>query len=563
MPVKDGKHRRKLAARAGAGESARSALSFLERRSHILALALTLIASVRIVSTYSVFSHTMDEPAHIACGMEYLDKGVYNLEPQHPPLSRLAAALGPYLAGIRSSGFLDHGPFEMNDEGLAVLYHEHRYDRNLALARLGILPFFWVACFVIYQWGRRWFDPVIAVAALFLFSFLPPVLAHAGLATTDMALTAFLAAALLAALNWVRQPGPRTAVWFGAAGGFAVLSKFSALAFFPAAAAAALVWFLVRERPGFAWLWSAVRARLATLGLAALVACVVVWAGYRFSFGQPDFGGIPLPAPEFFNGVRQLMKHNSEGHMSYLLGRFSLTGFWYYYPVALAVKTPLGFLLLLGTGLALACRKRADAQGAWLPLALATGILLAAAFSRINIGVRHILPVYMGFSLVSAAAAVRLLREAPARKWVRYGLLAAAVWFAASSVASHPDYLAYYNEFVGSEPERVLADSDLDWGQDAKRLSVRLRELGAARVAFAPFAVADFVKEHGFPPAFDLNPSYPSPGWNAVSISAWKVARFGLFSQHPEATFWPDRVKPTERVGKSILLYYFPERPVR
>jgi 4-amino-4-deoxy-L-arabinose transferase-like glycosyltransferase len=563
MPVKDGRHRRKPSAKAEAGDSAQAAFSFIGRRSHILALALTLIATGRIVATYPVFSHTFDEPAHIACGMEYLDKGVYKLEPQHPPLSRVAVALGPYLAGIRSSGFLDHGPFELNDEGLTVLYHEHRYDRNLALARLGALPFFWVACGVIYLWGRRWFDPVTAVAALFLFSFLPPVLAHAGLATTDMALTAFLGAAFLAGLNWLREPGLRTAVWFGAAGGMAALSKFSALVFFPAAAAAAVVWFLVRERPGFAWLWSAVRARLATFGLAALVTCVVVWAGYRFSFGKPDIGGLPLPAPEFFNGIRQLMKHNSEGHMSYLLGRFSLSGFWYYYPVVMAVKTPLGFLVLLGAGLALVGRKRQDAQGAWLPLALASGILLAAACSRINIGVRHILPVYMAFSLVAAAAAVRLLKGAPARRWVGYGLLAAAVWFAASSMASHPDYLAYTNELAGSEPEKVLADSDLDWGQDAKRLAVRLRELGASRVAFAPFAVADFVKEHGFPPAFDLNPSYPSPGWNAVSISAWKVARFGLFSEHPEATFWPDRVKPTERVGKSILLYYFPEHPVR
>jgi hypothetical protein len=527
----------------------------------MLALALTLIASLRIVSTYWVFSHTFDEPAHIACGIEYLDKGVYKLEPQHPPLSRVAVALGPYLAGIRCSGFLDHGLFEMNDEGLTVLYHEHRYDRNLALARVGILPFFWVACFVIYQWGRRWFDPAIAVAALFLFSFLPPVLGHAALATTDMALTAMLGAALLTALNWVRQPNPRTALWFGAAGGLAVLSKFSALAFFPAAMAAALAWFLLRERPGLAWLWNAVRSRLATLALAALVACMVVWAGYRFSFGKPDLGGMPLPAPEFLNGIRQLLKHNAEGHMSYMLGSFSLTGFWYYYPVVLAVKTPLGFLLLLGAGLALAGRKRTDVQGAWLPLAIAAGILLAAACSRINIGVRHILPVYMAFSLVAAAVAVRLLREAPARKWVRYGLLAAAVWFAASSLASHPDYLAYTNELAGSEPEKVLADSDLDWGQDAKRLAVRLHELGADRVYFAPFAVADFVKEHGFPPAFDLNPHYPSPGWNAVSISAWKVERFGLFSEHPETTFWPDRVKPTERVGKSILLYYFAERP--
>ena len=157
----------------------------------------------------------------------------------------------------------------------------------------------------------------------------------------------------------------------------------------------------------------------------------------------------------------------------------------------------------------------------------------------------------MAFSLVSAAAAVRLLREGPgAEVGVRYGLLAAGVWFAASSVASHPDYLAYYNELVGSEPERALADSDLDWGQDANRLAARLRELGAARVTFAPFAVADFVKEQGFPPAFEMNPSYPAPGWNAVSISAWKVERFGLL-EHPEATFWPDRVKP-DPAGRQV-----------
>ncbi len=66
-----------------------------------LAWALILIATVRIVATYSVFSYTSDEPAHVASGVEWLANGAYTWEPQHPPLARVAAAVGPYLIGAR------------------------------------------------------------------------------------------------------------------------------------------------------------------------------------------------------------------------------------------------------------------------------------------------------------------------------------------------------------------------------------------------------------------------------------------------------------------------------
>ena len=80
----------------------------------------------------------------------------------------------------------------MTREGLKILYSGHRYYLTLALARLGTLPFFWVACAVVYEWGRRFLNRTVAAATIFLFSFLPPILAHAALATTDMALVAFL-----------------------------------------------------------------------------------------------------------------------------------------------------------------------------------------------------------------------------------------------------------------------------------------------------------------------------------------------------------------------------------
>jgi hypothetical protein len=532
-----------------------SAEGFLERHGRIIAVALVLLASIRIIATYTVFSHTYDEPAHIACGMEWLDKGVYKWEPQHPPLARVATALGPYLLGTRCQNTPNLKLASMTTEGLAIFYSGHHYDLTLTLARLGILPFFWIACLVVYWWGRRYFTPPVAVAAVFLFSFLPPVLAHAGLATTDMALTAFLGAAFVSALIWVEHPTLGHAALFGASTGLAMLSKFSTLVFFPAGVGLALVWYYITERPKLSWLLDAARKRVASLGLAVLVACLLIWAGYRFSFAK-------VPAPELFQGIQDVMRHNAEGHPSFLLGERSNAGFWYFYPVVLAVKTPIAFLLLAAAGVAFAVGKREWFRRAGPPLAFSAGILLVGLFTHINIGVRHILPVYIGLSVLAAAAAMHLLELGRARKWIVAALAALVVWLAASSLLSHPDYLAYFNEFAGGEPQNILVDSDLDWGQDIKRLSTRLHEAGARQLTWVPLQVTDFEKEFGFPPIDTrMDVVNPSPGWNAVSMTVLKQRRLGLWDSYPGVTVWPDRIKPTEKVGKSTWLWYFPPEP--
>jgi 4-amino-4-deoxy-L-arabinose transferase-like glycosyltransferase len=518
----------------------------LERRGGILAVVLVLVASLRIAATYTVFNHTGDEPAHIACGMEWLDRHVYLYEPQHPPLARIAAALGPYAAGIRSQGTPGTGLAAESFEGAKILYRDHHYDLTLALARLGILPFFWVACLTIYCWGKRYYGGAVGLIALFFFSFLPPVLAHAGLATTDMALTAFLGAAYVAALWWAERPTWRRGLLFGAATGLAVISKFSSLVFFPVALAMALTGYLVFNRPAASTLMRSVRERLPSFGLAVATGALVILVVYRFSLSA------------FLTGIRAVIAHNAEGHPTYLLGRHSNNGFWYFYPVVLAVKTPLALLILLGLALWWMCREPGRARREWPLLALTAGILLVGLFSRINIGVRHILPVYFGFSLLAATAVRELIERARTRSWMRPALGILLVWFGVASLWCHPDYLAYTNELAQSAPEKVLADSDLDWGQDMKRLSARLRQAGAAQVTFDPTILADFEGELGFPRVLPANPLRPSPGWNAVSLSWWKTRRFGLLDTHPEAVLWPDRVPPGERVGKGVMLWYFP-----
>jgi 4-amino-4-deoxy-L-arabinose transferase-like glycosyltransferase len=514
-------------------------VSWLHRHAIAAFVLLLAMGTARIVATYDVFNHTIDEPAHIACGMEWLDKGVYHYEPQHPPLARIAAALGPYLAGIRS-----YGRPTIYNEGAAILYRDNHYDRNLALARLGILPFFWIASLVVFVWARRYFGELTAVLAALLFTMLPPMLAHAGLATTDMALTAFTGAAFLAALFWIERPTVLHSALFGVCTGLAVLSKFSALPFLPAAIATALLWYIAVEKPRFRTLLAAAARRALPFGFAVVAASLVIAAGYRFSLH------------ELWAGVEQVMAHNRQGHPAYLLGSVSDSGWWYYYLVVLAVKTPLPFFVLLLFGV-----RHAD-RGLRLALAFALGILLVScSVSRINIGVRHVLPVYIGFSIVAAVGAARLLEMARAqRKWAGWTLAALLCWLVATSAFTHPDYLPYFNALAGDEPEKIVVDSDLDWGQDMKRLGKRLQEAGARQVAFHPFIVAYLEAAHSFPPIQPMDPENPSPGWNAVSLTMLKATRLGLFRERPEIRLWPEQIKPTERVGKGVLLWHFPPR---
>lgn len=526
--------------------------AWLSRHSVAVFLALVLLGSARIVSTYAVFSHTFDEPAHIACGMEWLKRGVYRYEPQHPPLARVAAAIGPALAGGTA-----HGNPGKWAEGLAILYDGAHYDRTLALARLGILPFFWLACLVVYLWGRKYLGEPGAALAVLIFTLLPPILAHAGLATTDMAVTALVGAAFLAAMHWCERPSLGRSLVFGASVGLAVLSKFSALAFIPVSLSGALLCHLIVDRPAIGALRSAARARLPTLFLAALTAFYVVWAGYRFSFGHVAFTALRLPFPEFYAGVQEVVHHNRDGApYAYLLGRQNDSGWWYYYFVVLAVKTPLAFFGLLAAGTVAAVRRR-FARGLWLALAFSGSILLFCLFSRINLGVRHVLVLYIGFSVVAAAGVAALLERA--RQW-RAGAWIAGILLlslAASSVLAHPDYLAYFNVLAGAEPERILVDSDLDWGQDLKRLGVRLRQLGVRELAFSPYFPVD-LQAQGFPPVTPSDPWQPAPGWNAMSVTVLHLMVAETRNKRPDLHLWAEGIKPTEKVGKGMLLWYFP-----
>ena len=143
--------------------------------------------------------------------------------------------------------------------------------------------------------------------------------------------------------------------------------------------------------------------------VAAGVAVVLIWAGYFFSFGKAADFSFPVPAPELFNGIDEVRKHNSTGHLTYMLGAENTTGWPQFYLVGLAVKTPLPILALAILGLVLLFSRNRFGTRGWIAPSVVLGILIfSSLFSQIRIGTRHILPVFVAFGIAGGCAATWL-----------------------------------------------------------------------------------------------------------------------------------------------------------
>ncbi len=574
------------------------------------ALALIiLIACVLATGCWRVYSNTWDEPEHLAAGIELLDRGKYEYDTEHPPLARVFLAIGPYLAGAHSYGT---PPPEGTPEGLHILYAKGAYWRDLTLARLGMLPFLALLLVSTWLWARRLLPSEgAAILAVVLLVSVPPVLGQAALASLDVAAAATTLLALYALECWIVSARRSTAMLFGLAAGFAVVTKFSsvpfigvslivlALAHWAAAARAGLAEAVHAgyeplpaaplPRSGLSSLvvtpladaasW---RTRTAGLALVALASLVPVWIAYgprvadpagvafRFNWavsyllsqhGAAHAIGVllshlwlPRELKDLMNGIVAVKAHNDSGHLSYLLGRVRLTGWWYFYLVALAVKTPIPLLIAGPVGLAWLATLGWRRRDSWAlaPLALVVAILVfASAVSRINIGIRHILIVYPFFALGGAYLTVRTWRTLhlqELRVSAAAALLAVLLWQLSTLWRAYPDYLPYFNEAV-VRPGRVLVDSDLDWGQDLHRLELRAAQLHIGHLNLAYRGTADLRREP-LPPVHILPPGERVTGWVAVS----ELARTRNLTDYA----WLDAYRPIERVGKTIDLYYVP-----
>ena len=384
------------------------------------------------------------------------------------------------------------------------------FGQALSLARIGN-QLFW---FLLLAYGCRLARAVggpwagrLAVAALAVE---PNLLAHAGLATTDVAI-----AACLFVFCFHYRMG-RDGSWLPRVGipavcyGLAILAKASGLVFVPICVLAIEVerqWRLSQAADWRGRARDTIRGLIArsflrdcfVMGALALI-LTYAWCGsdwlphpkiVGFARGLPESAAKPTLvwlAEHFaiFNnagvGLLYQIQHNMRGHGAFLMGSTTPAAFWYYFPVALSMKVAAPYLLAIPLLILFARRSMFN----WACAASAM-LLVFSINCRVQIGVRMQLPL-IALGVVGLAAAINQVCAALAmrRRTIAAVVACSAIgWTAASEMRVWPDGLCYINELWGgpANGEWLLSDSNYDWGQGLKELDQWQRDRGIPEMA--------------------------------------------------------------------------------
>ncbi len=471
----------------------------------LVALLSLLLGAIRWAQ--GAMAPTYDEQNHVTRGLAILRTGDWRLSLHHPPVANVLEALPVAWRGW--DGFSTAHPswrtLAIWPIARATVWHHPAHGvRLIQTARGPVLAFTLLFAVVVFAWARELFGPWGGLLALSVVVLDPAVLAHGGLATTDMPVAAtMLLACYLLWRGW-RQPTRWRLLGAGVAMGIALGTKFSALAILPMSLL--LVLLTPAPVPAPTAPRRDGRAVVRVLFLVWGIAALTVWGLYGFAvepLGKKP--GVPLPttaswierspvpALQYFRGVRTVLLEKTR-HSAYLLGTTSETGhnWWYYTLVVLGVKTPLPTLLLwLGFGIVLlhpTARRHLGLATPALPAlggALACFLALAVISGAMNQGIRHLLPLTGLLAILVGAWAPLAQRSGVLRAGVLL-LVGLQAW---SVLRVGPDFLAYFNEAAGGPQDgwRVLVDSNCDWGQDLGRLATWHRAHGHPPLAFSYF----------------------------------------------------------------------------
>ncbi|MEW5987347.1 MAG: glycosyltransferase family 39 protein [Chloroflexota bacterium] len=583
----------------------------------LASVGLLLLLFALVLTNNHDASLTADEPVHILRGYTLWRTGDYRLQGGHPPLAHLIMGWGllldPTLPAPSTLPGWEQANWDLMVEPFFAGPREYvdrlvwvaRYSIALLAPLLGAAVFRWVLKGPAARSTRRLWAALLALALLALD---PNVIAHAGLGTTDFAITTFFLLSAFSFERALRRPSPGRVAVAGLLFGLAQCAKFSAVILAPAFVVIALlkmIWIGKWQVASGKW---QVKSKVQNpkskiqIGQVLLAVFVVggltVWAVYRFTWGAVDALSLALPAPAYWRGLIRLNQHQELGHAAYLLGHFSQNGWWYYFPVAFLVKTPLPTLiawllaavwwLRSAASVRLTLARPPTAEGAsgqaihlvgvfdvslnqmaaettlWIP---ALALIAISLTSSIDVGYRHILPV-LPLTVVFIGQAVAtwqaeksrvIAREQSPERGVpphlvrlRPVLLSALVivWLAVESFAIQPHALAYFNQLAGGPANgyHILLDSNLDWGQELKRLGEFVKEEDLGPLVLSYFTAVD-------PAVYGIQVESPvyypfTPGPGLYALSANDVAGFD-----PQLASLFRYRTPFAQIGYALWLY--------
>lgn len=585
------------------------------RLTNIIAFFLLVFVFVTTLLSIRDDSLTMDEKAHLPAGYSYLTQKDYRLNPEHPPLMKDISAIPLlFIKGINFPSDIKAWKEDVNgqwDFGDYFLYQAgNPTDKMIFWGRLPMILILILLGFYIFKWTKEFFGNKIALLSLFLFSFSPTFLAHGRLVTTDVGAAAGVFIATYYFIKSLQNPSKRNIILAGIAFGLAELCKFSVILLIPFFVILAFFWWLIKA--------GTFLKTLKILALVFIIGYILIWPIYQyhvwnyppqrqvadskvFLSDYPDFIKNPIiwaadkpilrPYAQYLTGLFMVFHRAAFGNTTYFLGEVSNLGWKNYFPVVYAIKEPLTFHILALIALLYAAwlikkpfwqnpiSRIKDWIGShfseFAMLIFIAIYWLTSLTSNLNIGVRHLLPVFpFTFVLVSIMITnllkPSLLKINPLRNRisnrVKYAILGILIlWQVVSVISVYPYFLAYFNELAGgpSQGFNYTVDSNLDWGQDLKRLKNWVDSEGIDNIYVDYFGGGDakYYLKQKYAPWWGQRDSKELPKGNYLAVSATFLQGGrgepipSLINQPYGYYRWLDQYKPITKIGYSIFVY--------
>jgi len=579
--------------------------------------AVCLLVFVFLIAIFSMKddSATMDEVAHLPAGYSYLTQKDMRLNPEHPPLLKdLAAIPLLFIKGINFPSEIKDWKEDVNGQwgfGFHFLYGAgNPADKMIFWGRIPMILILILLGFYIFKWARELFGNRAALLALFLFSFSPTFLAHGRLVTTDVGAAAGIFIATYYFIKALKDSSKKNIVFAGISFGLAQLCKFSVILLIPFFVFLAFVWWLIKSKKLF--------QTLKVLILVFVIGYILVWPVYQYhvwnypperqvrdtefllsSFKYPQIPKIvswmvdkPIlrAYTQYALGLVMVVQRATGGNTTYFLGKVSATGWKNYFPIVYLIKEPLTFHILTLVALLYAAWlirlrqgfggqvKKPFWQNTWqrfsgwfkfhfpeFAMLVFIGLYwLTSLTSDLNIGVRHLLPLFP-FTMILVAGIISQFLTPPYLKTKCLFLGILILWQIFSVFKIYPHFLAYFNEIVGGPDKGYIytVDSNLDWGQDLKRLKNWVDENKIEKIYVEYFGGGDakyYLKEKFASWRGNLSEEvFPKGNYLAVSATLLQGGR-GLpvsgFNQPWGHYLWLNKYRPVIKIGHSIFVYY-------
>jgi len=532
---------------AGCGKAA-------ARRWRLLAAILVIVFCAQCILIARGNSLCNDEGKHLVTGWWLLKHRQACLGVDNSPLTALFA-VPILLDNLRLPADVRMGS-NAHLAGYRLVFGSPNPEWVIFRARLVTIALGAIMLWLLWRMARGWFGEWGGLLVLGLSAFDPNLIAHFSLISTDAMLAVASVLVLFCVDRFFARPTYPRAAFLGLALGLAVVAKFTGLVLWPLAVLCVpLYWRSLKGKSRRFW------AEAALISTACGI--LVVWVGYgAYLQVRPPF----LAFPGFLPGFDQAARYATHGMPSFFCGETG-TSWPTYFVIVLLLKTPVPLLLAWTLALlAAATDRKRWVERPWIlaPLVFAGVFYVISLRSHLNIGLRHILQCYPMMALFAGTLVERGATGVVARR-VRWCAAVLVVWLAAVAALIFPLDLSYFNELAGGPTGgiRYLGDSNVDWGQDLKRLRRVLERRNANEVISAYMGNTDpafYGIRYQFLPVmfFSSAPqTFVVDGGREIVAASVNNLQGTLYAVPglPDPLAWLRVREPTDRAGYSIYLY--------